>query len=719
LIVWLAGAVSSAQAVAGPVDKVVTLLKELQANLDSDEKAEQSVYDKYACWCEETTARKAKNIEDAKDDMQRLGQDILKQKGTVAVRTDEIEEKQVQIKENEEAQETATGARTKENAAWQSESAETEQAMQAINMAMGVLMKATKPALLQQDLSAQLRATVTAAVDSMPMKALAALSPEKLENLRSFAQLHGKASYAPQSMTIQGILSDMYTTMGVDLQEATGLEAKRNRAFEDYMAEKEEELNKLNKILTKKQQEKAEAAAMLAEATESYDDVSKQMNADVEFFDITKKACTQKTADWKERHDLREDEIKGIDAALKILNSDEAKKLFAKSIKPGMETNFLQVGSSINAPKQADLDMLYGKLKAKASASHSLRLASLAAQVRLAKAGHFDKVLKSIDDLIGVLAKEQDSDTKKRDDCEEQYQDIAQESAKIEWKIKNNKAKIQKLASLIEKREDEKTATIKEIKKTEDTIKDMKAERKKENAEFIQAKKDDIGAVALLRQAKTAMLEFYTKEGVKMGKIQGSVKLLQQEGEGDYSAGVLDILDADPMEDKDKAPDASFSGKGKRKGQSKGIVSILTMIIEDLQAEIKNETKNEADAQTSFEAALKAANKLLEDLNATKVSLEQAIAKRKKEKLTETKTKKSNEGDLADQQKEMKSIKTDCDYMMSKYTERAKYRTAEVEALTDAKEFLSNYFDDNKAFVQTAGAPSLAFSRLASPHLRN
>ena len=55
-------------------------------------------------------------------------QDILKQKGTVAVRTDEIEEKQAQIKENEEAQETATGARTKENAAWQAESAETEQA---------------------------------------------------------------------------------------------------------------------------------------------------------------------------------------------------------------------------------------------------------------------------------------------------------------------------------------------------------------------------------------------------------------------------------------------------------------------------------------------------------------------------------------------------------------------------------------------------------------
>jgi len=363
------------------------------------------------------------------------------------------------------------------------------------------------------------------------------------------------------------------------------------------------------------------------------------------------------------------------------------------------------------------LDALYGKLKAKATSSHSLRLASLAAQVRLAKAGHFDKVIKSIDDLIVVLDKEQDSDTKKRDDCQEQYQDIAKESAKLDWKIKNNKAKIQKLQSLIEKREEEKEATIKEITATTENIKEMKAERTKENKEFIQAKKDDISAIALLRKAKEAMLDFYKKEGVKMGKIQGSTKLLQSDG--DYSASVLDVLDAGPMEDIDKAPDATFSGKGKRKAQSKGIVSILTMIIEDLQSEVKNETKNEADAQSSFEAALKAAEKLLEDLNAKKVSLEQAIAKRKKEKLAENKDKKSNEGDLDDQKKEMKSIKTDCDYMVSKYTERAKYRTAEVEALTDAKEFLANYFDS--ALVQTASAPGagMSFSRLASPHLRN
>merc|ERR1740133_420395 len=126
------------------------------------------------------------------------------------------------------------------------------------------------------------------------MKVLTSLTTAKMADLRSFAQVGGKARYAPQSATIQGILSDMYTTMGVDVMDSTALEAKRNRAFEDYMAEKDAALRQLQKILAKKQMEKAEAEAMLAEATESYDDTSNQLEADVKFFDITKDACKTK-----------------------------------------------------------------------------------------------------------------------------------------------------------------------------------------------------------------------------------------------------------------------------------------------------------------------------------------------------------------------------------------------------------------------------------------
>lgn len=462
---------------------------------------------------------------------------------------------------------------------------------------------------------------------------------------------------------------------------------------------------------------------MLSEATETFDDVSKQLKADIEFFDVTKEACKEKTDEWKVRSDLRESEIEGVDEALKILTSDEAKKLFAKSIKPGLETTFLQLDAAVTAPKQAkqpDLEKVYSKLKVRASQSHSLRLAAVAAQVRMAKVGHFDKVIKSIDDLIAKLGREQESDTKKRDECEEQYQDIAQESAKLQWKIKNNDAKIEKLKNLIKKREEEKAQTEKEIEETKKDIKDMKAERKKENEAFVQAKKDDLAAIELMEQAKEKLMEFYKKEGVKMGPVQGSVKLLAV----DSSAGKAQEGEEPKFEeDPDKAPDATFSNKGKRKVQSKGIVSIMTMIIEDLQAEIANEIKAEEAAQLAFEKALATAEKLLEDLEAKKISLEEAIAERKKEKADEEKDKKANEKDLDAQKKEKESIKEDCDYMIEKYTERREYREAEMEALADAKEFLANYYDsEEESLVQSPQAhePLLgSFTHLASPQLRS
>merc|ERR1719428_2710837 len=86
LITLLAGvALPSARAEDGPVDKVVKLLETLQSDLENDEKAEQAVYDKYACWCEETTARKVIDIKDVNDAVRRLGQEILKQKGIMSV----------------------------------------------------------------------------------------------------------------------------------------------------------------------------------------------------------------------------------------------------------------------------------------------------------------------------------------------------------------------------------------------------------------------------------------------------------------------------------------------------------------------------------------------------------------------------------------------------------------------------------------------------------
>jgi hypothetical protein len=58
--------------------RVVKLLKELKANIERDAAAEEKIYNKYACWCDNTASQKASGIDQAKADIRSLSADILR-----------------------------------------------------------------------------------------------------------------------------------------------------------------------------------------------------------------------------------------------------------------------------------------------------------------------------------------------------------------------------------------------------------------------------------------------------------------------------------------------------------------------------------------------------------------------------------------------------------------------------------------------------------------
>merc|ERR1740138_1340840 len=105
-------------------------------------------------------------------------------------------------------------------------------------------------------------------------------------------------------------------------------------------------------------------------------------------------------------------------------------------------------------------------LKAQATRSKSLRLASLAVRVRTTKVGHFDAVIKSIDEMIATLDTEGEADLAKKTQCEDEYQKVALTVQDLEWKIKNNEAQIDKLEKIIKLRETEKAETIDQMEET-------------------------------------------------------------------------------------------------------------------------------------------------------------------------------------------------------------------------------------------------------------
>merc|ERR1712227_554222 len=114
-------AISSKAAPTGPIEKVVNLLEDLQGKIKSDGKVEQQVYDKFACWCETTSGRKADAIKAANQNLRSMGQSILTLKGQIAVLSSEMAKLQEDMDKNQEEQADATNIRQKENAAYTAE----------------------------------------------------------------------------------------------------------------------------------------------------------------------------------------------------------------------------------------------------------------------------------------------------------------------------------------------------------------------------------------------------------------------------------------------------------------------------------------------------------------------------------------------------------------------------------------------------------------------
>merc|ERR1719352_526482 len=465
------------------------------------------------------------------------------------------------------------------------------------------------------------------------------------------------------------MLSDMYHTFTNNLQTSTAEEAKAHRNYEDLIATYQEELAKLQETLVKKEAAKTEDEIQLADATQTFADSEDQLKAEISLFDTTKESCAEKTEDWSKRSSLRKTELDGVKKALEVLTSDEAKELFAKSIKPGFSgggaSSFIQV-ASLTDTATADQKALI-VLEKRAEESQSFRLAALAADIRMQDHGHFDAVIKSIDDLLAQLDEEEKEDIAKVDSCKEEYKDLTSSKNDLDWKIENNKAKVQKHEKAISQKTEAKEVTIESIEDADKQLADMLKERKEGNDAYKKAKDDDEKAIALLRKANQALAKYY------------ETAFLQQ-------------------------PDVKLSDKDSASNQTQGVVSLIDMIIEDLTQELAEGKAAEKAAQLAYEKMKQSIEDQKAKLEKKKINLEGQIAEEGTAKTAEEDLQKENEKDLKTETTTEEDLKKTCDDAIKLQPERRKKRKIEADGLRQAREFLAGMSSD--ALLQSTNGRS-------------
>jgi len=482
--------------------------------------------------------------------------------------------------------------------------------------------------------------------------------------------------YAPKSGQIQGILKGMYDTFTGDLEKNNAQEAERIKTHENLMATKKKEQESLETTLEKQEVDQAEANKKQADSKTERDDAKDQLKSDEQFFAQTKDNCKTKARQWSQRSRLRTEELHGIQQALEILDSDEAREKFDKSA----EKFFLQEAqhaSTHEVQLKKHRAQAYAKLRLLATKFRSVELAELAAEVKTG--GHFDKIIPMIQNMMVLLKQEEQDDIAHRDRCKDKTRENSNTIEDLEHSID----KAEKELGRHEDDEAEIKATIEsleeEIDETKEALKEQKESRVDELDAFKEAHKDDIAAVELLDKAIVTLSKFYANN-----KIPLSLKQTKSESH---------------VQSKDDPPEVFESGEyGGRKGESTGIIAILSMIKEDTEKELADAAKADGAAaifyqkdRAALEETLAAQEKSLNEADKTLAEIEAKIADTK-----EFEDAKNSDLDAEKETKE--ALEDDCGWIETDFDKRREARKAEMEGLVEAKNYLTGVnADDDSA----------------------
>jgi len=641
-----------------PVSKVITLLKDMQKELEAEAKADQEVYDTFACWCETNEKEKTKAIADAEAKIKELNLLIEELTAASARLTNEIAMLEDEVGKNQNGLGQATSMRMKDQGEFNGEESDLLQSIRALKSAIIVLSKhhEASASLLQvganQGQMMQIATTLDHEIQKHKWLLVDVLTHKQLKQVASFLenqQAPSAGSYAPQSGQILGILKQMLETFESNLSQTQKDELQQSGDYENLKKTKEFEIGAgLDQVETKTQ-ELATTDEKNANAKADLEDTEAQLEADKKFLENLRAQCSAMDAEWEARSKTRAEEMEAVAKALEILSGDDAHDLFTKTF------NFIQrEAKSKQKMRRAKASKL---LESVARKTHNPKLITLALRVRL---DAFVKVKKAIDDMLAELMKQQADEVKLKDYCVEALNENTRQTQDKERTKASLEATIEDLTMTIEELT-ESIATLKaEIKEMEFQKQRAGETREKENVEFQETVADQRATQKLLTQALEVLKGFYDKKA--------KAAALAQKGK--------------------QTPPPGFKAYEKNKS-SGGVMGMIQTIIDDAKKEEQETITSEADAQKAYETFVKDTNASVEEKTKAIIAKSEELGKAKEEKVKSEETLAKTMTDLEGLSQEAAALHGECDFVLKNFEIRQSSRMAEMEALKQVKAILS------------------------------
>merc|ERR1719506_3647320 len=193
-----------------PIRKIVTLMQDMQKEIEDEGAKEKELYDKFMCFCETGESDLAKAIDGAKAKIEELSS---KHEAETAEKS-QIDQELADHKSDRESAKKdvaeATAIRDKERAEYEAVAADSAANIKALSAALPALEKGMGgAALLQTEGGSRISKLVENSQD---------IDSYDKENVMAFLQGKSEGDYAPQSGQIVGIMKQMLESM----QKASG-----------------------------------------------------------------------------------------------------------------------------------------------------------------------------------------------------------------------------------------------------------------------------------------------------------------------------------------------------------------------------------------------------------------------------------------------------------------------------------------------------------------
>jgi len=671
---------------ANPIRKIVTLLQNMQKEIEAEGAKEKELFEKFMCFCSGNSGDLTKKAADAKAAIEELG---AKLKAEEAEKV-QIGQELIDHKKDREAAgadiEEATMLRGKEADEFAAFKADSETNIAAMGKAIPALEKGMGGAsFMQLPGAAKLHHLI---------ESYSKVDPSDRRDALAFLDM-SSGDMGPSSGQIVGILKGMKDEMEADLKEAIASEDKAIAGFNDLKSSKETEIEAATEAIETKTARSGEIAVSVVQTKDALEDTTDEL-ADVEKFAAQLETeCATKEKEVAERAKMRAEEVKAISECISILNDDDALDVFKKARPSAFvqrELGFLQKSNTLASKAQKAQALLSIAAKKANSAQLNALLFTLNSKLKMSakgKAQGLESVIKMIDDMVVLLGKDQAEDDKSKTFCENELEKAEDEEKAAKDKKAQVEASVAEMTDEIAALAEEIATLEQDIKDLDKTVAQATEQRKEEHADFQEMMQLNEAAVQLVGKAKNRLQKFYNptlykappkKEMSMEDKIMAAGTFVQIRA---HSKDEEDSDVAPPV-----APDMP-TGEYQKSEKSAGVIGLMDMMVKEIETDMKDAEYEEKTAQADY-------GKLMAESEETRAANSKGITTKNAAKATLEGKLEAEKGVLADTTEDISLIATtlsdlhaQCDFLLQNYDLRKEARTNEIESLKNAKAILS------------------------------